>query len=206
MKKVVIFGDSYSTFKGFVPNGYPVYYPQGNVKTAKDTWWSIFTQRTDYDLVLNDSWSGSTISYTGLKNTNCSESSSFIYRYNKLKKDGFFEKNPIDVVFVFGGTNDNYSGALLGEMKFKDFKKQDLFQVLPAICYFACRLKTDLPNTAIVFIINTNIKHEIQDCMEKAAEYYGIKSVKLQDIDKEGEHPTKKGMKDIGEQVICSLR
>lgn len=42
--KVLIFGDGYSTFERFIPEGYKVYYNTNerggtDVKDVKDTWW-----------------------------------------------------------------------------------------------------------------------------------------------------------------------
>lgn len=87
-------------------------------------------------------------------------------------------------------------------MQFSQWKERDLFNVLPAICYFANILKSDLPNAEIVFIINTEIKKEIQDAIEKVANFYGLKSIRLANVEKEIGHPTAKGMNDISKQII----
>ena len=205
MKNIIIFGDSYSTFEDHIPDGFITYYPLLDVYQVEETWWSNFTQKANCNLIHNNSWSGSTIGYTGYDNVDCSKSSSFIYRYKKLKEEGFFEKNSVDTILVFGGTNDSWSDAPLGEMQFSNWEEKDLFNVLPAICYFAYLLKTDLPNVKTVFIINTDIKEKIQDAMEKAANYYSLQSVRLKNIDKLNGHPTKKGMIDICEQLLKSL-
>ena len=202
MKNILIIGDSYSTFEGYIPNGFEAYYPKLDVDEAGKTWWQTFAQKTGCNIIQNNSWSGSTIGYTGYNNSDCSQSSSFIYRYKKLKKEGFFESNKIDTILIFGGTNDSWSNAPLAEMQFSQWEERDLFNVLPAICYFANILKSDLPNAEIVFIINTEIKKEIQDAIEKAAGWYGLKSIRLANIDKELGHPTVKGMNDISNQLI----
>ena len=41
--------------------------------------------------------------------------------------------------------------------------------------------------------------------MEQTAKNYGIKTVRLQDVDKESGHPTAKGMLSICEQVLKVL-
>ena len=69
----VIFGDSYSTYKDRIPEGYPTFYTPDEVPptekvrnmTAEETWWGRLVQETDARLVRNDSWSGSTLGYTG---------------------------------------------------------------------------------------------------------------------------------------------
>ncbi len=94
-KNILIFGDSYSTFEGYVPKGYAVYYsenerPETDVTKVEQTWWHQVVNEGNYNLVLNNSWSGSTIGYTGYNNSDCSKSSSFIYRFKKLAAEGFF--------------------------------------------------------------------------------------------------------------------
>ncbi|MBR1677552.1 MAG: hypothetical protein IJ706_09625 [Clostridia bacterium] len=213
MNNIVIFGDSYSTYERDIPNGYLSYYspnghPEGPDVTKmkeEETWWKQLIGLMDGKLLLNNSWSGSTIGYTGYDGADCSKSSSFIYRYNQLKNAGFFETNNVDTVFVFGGTNDSWANAPLGELKFADWVEKDLFNVLPAISYFAYQLKNDLPNAKIILIINTEIKEEIQDALEKVAAYYDLQSIRLINIDKECGHPTKKGMKDICNQILKAL-
>lgn len=206
-RSILILGDSYSTYADYIPKGYPTYYPKLDIHNVCETWWSIFAQDTQSTIIQNNSWSGSPISYTGYNNVDCSTSSSFIYRYKRLKQEGFFQTNNVDTVFVFGGTNDSWAVAPLGEIKFSDWSETDLYEVLPAICYLTYTLKNDLPNAEIVIIINTGINEKIQDCMELSAKYYGARFVRLEDIDKQNNHPTVKGMQAISEQIrnVCEL-
>ena len=95
--------------------------------------------------------------------------------------------------------------APLGEVKLSDWVDDDLFNVLPAICYFAYTLKTDLPKAEIVLIINTELKEEIQKCFETAAKAFGVKFVRLHDVDKVNNHPSASGMAAICEQVAEAL-
>ena len=213
MKNIVIFGDSYSTHEHIIPEGYKSYYyddgkedgPSVSKMQMEDTWWYKFISHINARLLRNDSWSGSTIGHTGYNGADCSSSCSFIYRYRKLKEEGFFEENKPDTVIVFGGTNDSWSDAPLGEIKTSGWEEADLFNVLPAICYFAHTLREDFPNTEIIFIINTELKEEISSCIEYASKKYGFKSIRLENISKENGHPTKQGMIEISEQVMRAL-
>lgn len=207
---IIILGDSYSTFRGFVPDGYAVYYsekerPETDVRNVSQTWWLQVIKEANLNLILNNSWSGSTIGYTGYNNTDCSESSSFIYRLKQLIGDGFFTKNEIHKVFVFGGTNDSWSNAPLGEIKYKDWTNNDLYFVLPAICYFLNLLKETLPHAEIYCLINTEIKSEIASCMKKACERYNITPITFDTINKNSGHPTIQGMKDIKDGILKVL-
>lgn len=208
----VIFGDSYSTHRDYIPNGYPHYYcTEGRAEDQpvtkmrpEETWWGQFISRTGASLVLNDSWSGSTIGYTGYEG-DCSTSSSFIYRYRKLAEKNFFAENEVDTIMVFGGTNDSWSNAPLGEEKYSDFCESDLYNVLPAICYFMMTIKNDNPSARVIFIGNCDIKREILDCMENAAKRLGAEFVELSDIDKFVGHPTILGMTQICDQVVGKI-
>ena len=214
MNNVIIFGDSYSTFKGFIPEGNePYYYPGGfsngveknDVENMTDTWWGQLIAEKGYNLLLNDSWSGSTIGYTGYNNVDCSETSSFICRFNKLKGNGFFKENKLDTVFVFGGTNDAWCGAPIGELKYADWSKEDLYSVLPAVCYFFKILTDELKDCKIVSIVNTELNETITQGIITASKHYGITPVMLEDIDKLTGHPTLAGMTSIKEQVAKVL-
>ena len=205
----MIFGDSYSTHKDHIPDGYAFYYCDGGrdesqpvtKMTAKETWWGRLTARTDATLVYNDSWSGSTVGYTGYQG-DCSTSSSFIYRYRQLSKRGFFEADPIDTVFVFGGTNDSWSNAPLGEEQYGEWTEEDLYRVRPALCYFVGTLKKELPHARIVVIANCDIKTEVIECIEHAASFFGAECVTLDGVDKLCGHPTVRGMEEICSQIL----
>ena len=125
---VLILGDSYSTFKDYIPEGFAVYYREDggdtDVRSVDKTWWHQLIDDTNSNLVLNSSYSGSSICNTGYGGQDCSETHSFIARLNCLIRDGFFENNEINTVFVFGGTNDKWAGSPLGENKFSDCVKK----------------------------------------------------------------------------------
>lgn len=207
---IMIFGDSYSTYEGYIPEGYSIYYSghrteKPDVSCVNKTWWGRILDSTDSTLIQNNSWSGSTIGYTGYNNSDCSHTSSFIYRFEKLLSEGFFAENKIDTLFVFGGTNDSWSNAPLGEFKYDDITDADLFSVLPAISHFASRLKATLPNTKIVFIGNSDIKTEITDALRLVSERYSFTYVPLSSVDKINGHPTELGMQQISTQILASL-
>ena len=210
MKNIIVFGDSYSTFEGYVPAGYDVYYSNnvdhlesGPRKMKVDeTWWGRLIKKTGDNLLLNDSCSGSTVGYTGYDGADCSHSTSFIYRFRQLVRRGFFKETLVDTVFVFGGTNDYWSCAPLGEIKLSGWEEKDLYCVLPAFCCFMSELKAELPKTDIYFIINTEMREEIGECIELAGKHFGVRTVRLHDIDKLEGHPTVKGMSEICDQVL----
>lgn len=207
---IIILGDSYSTYEGSIPAGYPTYYAKSGTPghapskmEREQTWWGRLLTITGDNLLLNDSWSGSPVCYTGYNGTDCSKSGSFICRFKNYVNQGFFKENTVDTVFVFGGTNDFWAGAPLGEVKLSDWSEDDLYCVLPAFCYFMSALKAELPDAEICFIINTELRAEIGDCIELAGKHFGVKTVRLHDIDKIEGHPTVKGMAEICDQVLA---
>ena len=210
MKKAVIIGDSYSTFEGYIPEGYAIYYSDKecdntDVRRVEETWWKRLEDKGVMHVVHNNSWSGSTICYTAYGERDCSGDSSFIFRANQLIENGFFEKNGIDTVIIFGGTNDSWANSPLGELKFDGIERNDLFCVLPAISYLVKILREAMPSLEIICVANTEIKDEIIHATGVAAEHYGAKYVKLCDIDKRCGHPTIKGMGEIAQQVEKAL-
>lgn len=207
---ILILGDSFSTFEGYIPEDYEIYYGENtpketDVRKVEYTWWHRLISKTNSNLVLNDSWSGSTICYTGYDNYDCSKTSSFIFRLRQLIANGFFEENKIDTVFLFGASNDSGANSPLGEHKYDDFKESDLYYALPAICYIIKLLKETLPEAKIYFPINDDIKPEIKEGIVVACEHLGIKAIVLKNITKHCSHPTIKGMEEITEQILAAV-
>lgn len=205
VKRAVIFGDSYSTFAGYIPEGYATWYstremPETDVTRVEETWWYPLCADLGIELVLNDSWSGSTLGHTGYSG-DCSKTSSFIFRLERLIENGFFEKETVDTVFVFGCTNDSWANAPLGEIMLDNHKHEDLFSVCPAIGYFAKRLREVLPEANIIFMINTELKPEIGEAIKVSCAHNGEYALELHDIDKRCGHPSVKGMEQIKEQL-----
>lgn len=207
MKNIVIFGDSISTFSGYSDEG-GAYYSENNVKNnvnrVTDTWWNRMAKQYKLNVLQNNSFSGTTIGYTGYEGANVKDTS-FITRLQKQVNANFFEQNNVDTIFVFGGTNDSWSGAPVGEVKYRGIKEEDLFKVLPACCYFMNELKKALPNGKIVWVINSGLNFDIVSGMEAACAKYGITCVTLQNIQTQDGHPDVKGMRQIHEQIVAVL-
>jgi len=206
---VLILGDSYSTFRGYIPAGYGPYYLEDadytDVHAVTDTWWHRLMTETDSNLVLNNSWSGSTVCYTGYEARDCSETSSFIFRLEQLAQQGFFRDNRIDTVFVFGGTNDSWADAPVGQRMSGGWRKEDLYSVLPAMDYLLARLKALLPQARIICIVNTDLKKEIEEGYLASCRELGIPSLLLRDVDKVNGHPTILGMAQIKDQILSQF-
>lgn len=209
MGKVFILGDSYSTFEGAIPEEFVSYYgkeihPETNVYDVSQTWWHMFLKETGSDLMLNSSYSGTTVCHTGYAGKDCRETS-FVARFDKLVKAGYFKNNKPDTFIVFGGTNDAWANSPVGELKYSEWTDEDLYSSLPAYCCLLHRISEVLPETKVICIINDDRKPEIQQGYAKACEKYGIQSIQLNAFDKVEGHPTKTGMEQIKDQIISKL-
>ncbi len=206
-EKILIFGDSYSTYKGYVPERYPVYYPtesHPDVDDVSKTWWYMLASETKSEVVLNCSWSGSTICNTGYKG-DCSRTSSFIYRLNQVIDSGFFTDSQVDRVFIFGGTNDSWTGNECGKIMFSDWTEADLRYILSGISFFIDKLQKFVSSDKFHFIINTELRPEVKSGIIEICNHYQIAFTELSDIDKVEGHPTYQGMSEIKRQVLDNL-
>lgn len=92
-----ILGDSISTFAGYVPPENEIWYPKEemDVKQVQHTWWHHLMSRCNLKLLMNESYSGSRISRTGLRPA----ASCFQDERRQSRLCG-------DFIIIFGGTND----------------------------------------------------------------------------------------------------
>ena len=196
-------GDSYSTYEGYIPEGYNFYYSDIReekpiIEGVEKTWWKMLAKENNFNIILNDSFSGSTICNT-VRET-LSVESSFVSRIDKYIEEKFFSKHKINTMFIFGGTNDSWIDAPIGNLKYSDFTVDELKCVLPAFCYLIGRAREFVES--IIVILNSDIKEEITNGFIEACEKCQIKYLCLKDIDKENGHPTEAGMKQILNQVM----
>lgn len=206
---VFILGDSYSTYEGYMPAGYNPCYGDHiengtDVCKVEQTWWHRLLIATNSRLVANHSWSGTTICNTGYGGPDAPNS--FIRRLDYLIDDGFFEKNQVDTILVFGGQNDDWCNAPIGDLQTGNWTEVDLLQYGPALCYLIYRIKTQLPNIRPIFIINSEMKPEIMAYQRSACAHYGVDCVQLDAIHKMNGHPSVMGMEQISTQILSYLR
>ena len=199
VKKVSVMGDSYSTFQGAIPQGYANYYPsQGNdVSQLEQTWWKLYVKAMGYELDTNDSWSGSTICHTGYGRQDYS-GFSFLTRVQKLGDP--------DIIFLFGGTNDSWSNAPIGEYQYANWSKKSLYSFRPALACLLARLKETYPNAQIYAMLNSELKAEVNESFRTICKYYNVPLIELHDIEKQGGHPSIKGMQAICDQLVEATR
>lgn len=198
-RKVSILGDSYSTFKGFIPDHYAPFYPDANndVKDVEQTWWSLYIKAKGYVLEKNDSWGGTTICGTGYFGRDAS-ATSFMSRVDLLGDP--------DIIFVFGGTNDAWARAPIGEYKYADWTREDCMSFRPAYARLLDALQKRYPDAQIYSILNSELQEEINESSREVCRHYGVQLIELHDIDKQNGHPSVSGMKSICDQLLEAIR
>ena len=107
-KQVAILGDSISTYSGYNPRGYSVYYTSDRamrlgVYSESDTWWWKLLEKMQGYLLINNSCSGSPVSGNYVTSANSDE---------RLSKFWCRSKVP-DVILIYVGTNDYVRGVPL---------------------------------------------------------------------------------------------
>ena len=198
-KLVSILGDSYSTYENYVtPSTNELWYYAQNgaqktdVKNVRQTWWHQVISENGWRLCINNSYSGATISYTGYDGNDYS-ARSFNTRMTDLGQP--------DIIFVFGATNDSWAGAPIGEYKYENIQYGDLYAFRPAMAYLLQRMKDRYLNTEIYFILNDDLRDEIDESVKTICAHYSVPVIELVSIDKLSGHPSVKGMRQIADQV-----
>jgi len=198
--RISILGDSYSTFRNWIPKGNAVYYPtpksKNDVSSVEECWWHIVVKELGAKLEKNDSWSGSTICFTGYYGKDACRSS-FVNRVNLLGDP--------DLILICGGTNDSWANSPVGEYKWEKWNRTDLYSFRPAMAKMLAEIKTLYPGARVIFILNSGLKPAINDSVRKICSYYGVQCVDLKNIDKQSSHPSVKGMKEFARQVIEAI-
>ena len=210
-----ILGDSYSTYGLWIPEGNSVWYgidgedgnnsQTNNVNSVTQTWWYKLCKKLGVNLMLNESYSGSTICNTGYSGGDAS-ATSFIHRMINAMGQGNALKPKPNIIILFGATNDSWANSPLGELKYSDWSTDDLKNVLPAICYMFYYVQKWNPGALILNVVNTGLKTDIVNGFREASEYYGIHNIELVDIEKQGGHPSINGMESICNQIYQYIK
>ena len=218
--KVSILGDSISTYQGYNPIGYSVFYDKemqekNGLKSVDDTWWKQLIDFYDFDLCSNNSYSGSQVAKRNRVSTNRVE------RLMELRKNN---EDP-DLILIYIGCNDYLRGTPLSHNNFlihdvdyfedaydtmlKNIKK--LFPNSKVICstlmrsYITGRDDFKFPETYLGVVLNEynntikNLAYKNNcGCADLASE--GIMYDTL-----DGTHPTQKGHAEMCKAWIRSL-
>ena len=203
-KAVSVLGDSYSTFEGYVtPETNEMwYYAQGergrtDVMNVRQTWWHRLISEKGWKLCVNNSYSGSTISYHGYSGNDYSKRS-FLTRMDNLGQP--------DIIFVFGATNDSWAGAPVGEYQYDNLHKADMWTFRPAMARMLEWMTARYVGADIYFILNDGLRDDINESVKTICSHYDVKCIELHNIDKMSGHPSIKGMQQIAEQISQAVK
>ena len=199
-QSVTIFGDSYSTFEGYITpaSNEPWYFQNSqkpertDVTSVTQTWWHQLISKQGWRLCMNNSYSGSTIGYSGYDGADYTLRS-FNTRMTNLGCP--------DIIFIFGATNDSWTGEPIGEYKYEGITQADLFSFRPAMAHMLEYMTNRYINTRIYFILNNDLREDINSSVLTICQHYGVPCIQLHDIDKKSGHPSVKGMQQIANQI-----
>ena len=62
------------------------------------------------------------------------------------------------------------------------------------------------PTADVFFMLNSDLKESINSSVDEICGHYGVPVIKLSGIDKTSGHPNVKGMQQIADQVVASLK
>lgn len=231
---ISIMGDSISTFKGYIPEGYYDFFPDnGAVSDVRETWWEPVIGELDLKLYTNASSSGATCIGDSTSQDNpqygCSD-----FRINALA--GSNGKAP-DIIIVYMGTNDLLQSVPLGDnnglrevpagnvQNFSDAytlimdKLRNRYPDSQIYCCTITQIGTWGTDTLFVELVNGAGEglraSDYNECIRQIAsnksasviDLYncGITFDNLQDTTADGVHPTPLGMSYIANTVKESL-
>lgn len=203
-KSVTIFGDSYSTFEGFLtPEHNLSWYfldrkqRDNDVIAVEQTWWHQLLKKNGWKLCMNNSYSGSTISSSGYGGADYTDRS-FVTRATNLG-------NP-DIIFIFGATNDSWVPSPVGQYKYSGWTKEDLKSFRPSLAKMLDYMTKRYLGVEIYFILNSELSDAINASVFTICDHYKVPVIVLHDIEKKQGHPSVAGMKAIAEQVDAFVR
>lgn len=109
---VSILGDSISTYDGWIPEGYNVFYPlSGDVTDVSQTWWKSLIDDTGMELCANNSSSGSTC----IGDSRCIDDPSYGCSDGRLTQMSGNQGRIPDIIIIYMGTNDLLKGIPIGD-------------------------------------------------------------------------------------------
>ncbi len=124
--KISILGDSISTFEGYNPEGYAVYYDsstqaRNNLHSVSDTWWYQVIKELNGELCVNNSYSGSRVS-----------GKAFPSATSKERLHCLHASSQPDVILIYLGFNDfGYGVKIRNRFKLNDLSCfQDAYNIM----------------------------------------------------------------------------
>nr|WP_308626246.1 SGNH/GDSL hydrolase family protein [uncultured Eisenbergiella sp.] len=155
--KLSILGDSISTFDGYIPTDYNIFYPgSGEISSVEKTWWFQVLSNTGMELNANASSSNTDVSGDSTDTTGSAPGCSF-KRINDLTPG---DDGPApDILIIFMGINDFLRSVELGDFVTPELQQEGIItNFCDAYELMIQKLAATFPNTQIYFctLLETN--------------------------------------------------
>lgn len=227
-----VLGDSISTFDGWIPSGFHVFYPlDGEVTDVSQTWWMMLLEDTGMELCANNSSSGSLCAGDSLAEDGTQYACSTFRLSFLTGKQG---KMP-DIIIIYMGTNDLLNGIPIGENDgTKIVEEGEIENFSDAYSLMLDKLASDYPVSQIYCCTLAQVgewgttqpfemfengigltSEDYSDCIRTIAENKGIPVIdlyncgieidNLQDMTSDGVHLNPEGMKHVERAVISGI-
>lgn len=219
MRFVSVMGDSISTYSGFIPQGYSVFYDEDNsyineLSSVYDTWWAKVNQFLHAYICVNNSYSGSKVTGGRFPSASSDERTSLLHT----------EQYRPDVILIYMGFNDFGNGIQITS------DRSDGTSFFDSYCDMLRKIKQNYPESRIICatlmegFIRDNKKwvfphqwagisiYEYNAAIKIAAQISGValadlasENMRYETLD--GTHPTKAGHDTIAQVWIrCLMR
>ena len=200
---ISFYGDSITTFDGYIPEGYAFYYPTASatVKSVEDTWWYQTLKNTNSKLLVNNSYGGTSVH--GGKNQGVDEE-----RIKLLSTD---TTRP-DIIIVYLGINDVVNKRATTVFKDAYTKMvQSIQKIYPESKLFLCTLCYETYSNESV----PGLRDAYNEVIETVGNKYDCEIInfdKVFTVDKglshlgDRIHPNKKGMDLLATEATKALK
>lgn len=223
-KRFSVLGDSISTFEGYNPPEYNVFYNRekqkvSGVERVEDTWWKMVIDTLGGELLVNNSWSGSLVARQQ------DQESYFPSACSEERTASLHCGNAMpDVVLVFLGTNDWGFGVDIENMYPRDVCRsfgaaysvmlEKLRRNYPSSEIWCCTLtatyRSNDPNYTFRPTYGGIHMEEYNAIIRQTAMNYQCRIADIYNNQKpcdtiDGLHPNRQGMALLAEQVIQAM-
>jgi len=194
-KSFAIIGDSISTFKNYIPDGFSCFYPYatGDTNDYNQTWWMQTINRLNGQLLVNNSYSGSCVCGTGFA-TNTDKRLAYTVVQGKTP----------DVIIIYMGSNDG--AAKYEKGIFKTYYKT-MIEKLKVLCPDSEIILMEL---AISKLYTNTIKDNYNSAINELATEFGCKVIPTGTFDLsvhllDSAHPYTSGMTAMADVIVNEL-